>query len=188
MPPKPKFTREKITEAALNIIRTRGAESLTARELGKALGSSPCPIFTLFADMDEVKASAMRAARALYGEYIAKGLEAAPAFKGAGMQYIKFAMCEPKLFHLLFMSARDGTPVNILPEIDENYPEILLSACACYALSRDGAEKLYRHMWIYAHGIATLCATGTCTFTETEAGNMLTEICSALIKKIKEGV
>ena len=52
MPPKPKFTREKITEAALNIIRTRGAESLTARELGKALGSSPCPIFTLFADMD----------------------------------------------------------------------------------------------------------------------------------------
>ena len=51
MPPKPKFTREKITEAALNIIRTRGAESLTARELGKALGSSPCPIFTLFAFM-----------------------------------------------------------------------------------------------------------------------------------------
>ena len=80
MPPKPKFTREKITEAALNIMRARGAESLTARELGKALGSSPCPIFTLFADMDEVKASAMRAARVLYGEYIAKGLDATPAF------------------------------------------------------------------------------------------------------------
>ena len=104
------------------------------------------------------------------------------------MQYIKFAMCEPMLFPLLFRSARDATPVNILPGIDKNSRGILHSACAGYALSRDGAEKLYRHMWIYAHGIATLCATGTCTFTETEAGNMLTEMCSALIKKIKKDV
>ena len=38
MPPKPKFTREEMVEAALELVARRGAEALTARELGAALG------------------------------------------------------------------------------------------------------------------------------------------------------
>ena len=47
MPPKAKFTKEEITEAALNIVQTNGFEALTARELGTRLGSSARPIFTV---------------------------------------------------------------------------------------------------------------------------------------------
>lgn len=42
MPPKAKFTKQQITEAGLEIIRTEGMENLTARALGKKLGSSSC--------------------------------------------------------------------------------------------------------------------------------------------------
>lgn len=34
MPPKPRFTREEIVAAALDIVSRKGIEALTARELG----------------------------------------------------------------------------------------------------------------------------------------------------------
>ena len=40
MPPKPRFTREEIVAAALDIVSRKGIEALTARELGETLGSS----------------------------------------------------------------------------------------------------------------------------------------------------
>lgn len=48
MPPKPKFTKEEMVGKALRIVEEKGASALTARELGKALGSSTRPIFTIF--------------------------------------------------------------------------------------------------------------------------------------------
>ena len=52
MPPKAKFTKTEIIEAALNIVRTDGYEALTSRALGIYLGSSARPIFTVFKNME----------------------------------------------------------------------------------------------------------------------------------------
>ena len=60
MPPKPKFTREEIVTTCLALIRERGESALTAREIGKRLGASSSPIFTVFEDMDDLK-TAVRA-------------------------------------------------------------------------------------------------------------------------------
>ena len=48
MPPKAKFTKEQITKAALGVVSEKGAQALTAKELGAALGTSTTPIFTVF--------------------------------------------------------------------------------------------------------------------------------------------
>ena len=53
MPPRAKFMREQIVNAALDMIRESGTAELTARALGKRLGSSACPIFTVFENMEE---------------------------------------------------------------------------------------------------------------------------------------
>lgn len=187
MPPKARYSKEQITKAAVNIIREDGAENLTARALGKKLGSSASPIFTVFENMEEVQSAAKRAAKDLYTEYVKKGLEEVPAFRGVGMQYIRFALDEPKLFQLLFMSEQPKRPtvVNVLPVIDDNYRDILFSVQDCYGLQEDDAERLYRHLWIYTHGIAVLCATNTCTFTSEEILKMMAEVMGALLSKIK---
>ena len=39
MPPKPKYTKEEIINAALDMVREKGADSLTARDLGAKLGT-----------------------------------------------------------------------------------------------------------------------------------------------------
>ena len=188
MPPKSKFTREQITQAALNIVREQGLEGLTARALGKRLGSSACPIFTVFENMEEVQQAVLEAAGACYREYVERGLSEKLAFKGVGTQYILFAVEEPRLFQILFMSGRTGRAdfENVLPLIDESYEQILLSITAGYGLQETAAERLYRHLWIYTHGIAALCVTQTCCFTGEEISGMLTEVFSSLLKKIKE--
>lgn len=190
MPPKAKFTKEQITEAGLDITRTEGMENLTARALGKKLSSSACPIFTVFDSMEEVQAEVKKTARALYGEYVKKGLEQAPAFKGVGTQYILFAIQEPKLFQLLFMSEQPEKPdvANVLPVIDDSYNEILLSIQNGYDLSENEAEQLYRHLWIYTHGIAVLCATNMCMFTADEINKMITQVFRGTLKEIKGGI
>jgi DNA-binding transcriptional regulator YbjK len=59
MPPKAKFEKSDIIKAAVSIVEREGIEMLTARSLGKELGSSARPIFTLFESMDEVSRSVL---------------------------------------------------------------------------------------------------------------------------------
>lgn len=189
MPPKAKFTREQIIEAALDIVRESSLDDLTARALGKKLGSSACPIFTVFENMEEVQQSVFEAARAIYKGYIEKGLSETPAFKGVGTQYILFAIEEPKLFQILFMHESAAVPTfdHVLPLIDESYDKILFSIISGYGMEKNAARKLYRHLWIYTHGIATLCATRMCRFTGDEISKMMTEVFISLLKTMKEG-
>lgn len=187
MPPKAKFTREEIINAAFDLTRAQGLEALTARALGEKLGSSARPIFSVFNSMEEVHSEVLNAARRLYTDFINRGLRQTPPFRGVGIEYIRFAIDEPKLFMLLFMSEQEEKPSinSILPVIDENYPQILKSIKNSFGLEDEQAKRLYRHLWIYSHGIAVLCATKLCSFTADEIEDMLTEVCVALIRKIK---
>lgn len=188
MPPTAKFTKGQIIEAALEIVRTENFERLTARALGKKLGSSACPIFTVFENMEEVQQTVFKAVRDIYKEYIEKGLSENPAFKGVGTQYILFAMNEPKLFQILFMRGQTESHGidNVLSMIDESYDIILASIITEYGIARKDAERLYQHLWIYTHGIATLCVTKMCYFTSEEISEMMTEVFISLLKRIKE--
>lgn len=187
MPPKAKFTRDEIIEAALNIVKTDGFEALTSRALGRYLGSSARPIFTVFENMDEVQQAVIESAKKLYKEYVNKGLMEEPPFKGVGTQYILFSVNEPKLFQLLFMTEQSQIPdlSGVLSFIEESYEEILLSIQNDYRISEFWAKKLYHHLWIYTHGIATLCATKMCRFTGAEINSMITEVFTSILKNIK---
>lgn len=188
MPPKTKFTKEQITKAALELVREHGADALTARALGKAVGSSSCPIFTVFENMDEVRKSVRQAAKAVYKEYVNRGLKDTPAFKGVGTQYILFAANDPNLFRLLFMSEQETVPNfdGILPMIDESYEQILASIVTEYGIEHGSANRLYRHLWIYTHGIASMCVSKICSFTPEEISGMMTDVFKSLLKTIKE--
>lgn len=55
MPPKSKYTKEEIVNVALNMVREKGADSLTARDLGARLETSARPIFTALENMEDLK-------------------------------------------------------------------------------------------------------------------------------------
>lgn len=190
MPPKPKFTREEVIAKAFDIVRKDGFSALTARSLGAALGSSPRPIFTLFQNMEEVIGCVNKEARALYARYVDRGLAEKLAFRGVGTQYIKFALAEPMLFRLLFMNdskhTGGGMP-DLLASIEDHFDAILSSVMTEYDLDKDRALALYEHLWIYTHGIATLCATDTCRFTAEEIAGRLKDALFGILTRIKSG-
>ena len=142
MPPEAKFTKEEIINAGLEILREKDLSAVTAREIGKRLGSSARPIFTVFKSMDEVICGIKNKAGEIYTEYVKRGLENDKAFKGVGQAYIEFAAKEPKLFQILFMRELDIGLNKILPEIDSNYEMILKSVTDNYPVSRDDAIML----------------------------------------------
>lgn len=190
MPPKAKFTREEILQAAFETARAEGIDKITSRELGKRLGSSARPIFTVYENMDDLKQDVIGWARELYKQYVMDGLKKEPAFKGVGMAYIRFAIEEPLLFQLLFMNPQSSlTDVNsILPVIDASYEDILRSVQEPYGLNRETAERFYQHLWTYSHGIAAMCATKLCSYTMEEISLRMTEIFKGLLfmEKSKE--
>lgn len=189
MPPKAKFSREEIIDAAINIVREDGFDALTSRALGTKLGSSARPIFTVFQNMEEVQQEVIITAKQKYREYISKGLSQDLAFKGVGMEYILFSINESKLFQLLFMKEQSQIPdlTGVLPLIDDSYEQILRSIQSGYEIDKSSAEILYRHLWIYTHGIATLCATNMCRFTDEEVSSMIRQVCISILKSIKAG-
>lgn len=186
MPPRAKFTKEEIINAALAVCEREGTECLTARSLAGELKSSARPVFTVFRSMDEVFSEVKKRAEAIYGEMVENGLKEDVAFKGVGKAYIKFASLHPKLFRFLFMQERaPHTKDDVLPAIEGHYKEILSSIEKSYLFDARTANELYMHMWIYTHGIAALIATGVCDFSGETVSEMLTEVCTGLIVKFK---
>lgn len=186
MPPKHKFTREEIIEAGLEIARSDGLGAVTARAIAAKLETSSKPIFGIFENMEEVHEEIKKAARAKYNGYVIEGLKDEKHFKGVGTKYITFAVNEPKLFQLLFMSEQETIPnlTEIFPRIDGNYDMILKSITDQYPVSEDEAKQLYLHLGIYSHGISSLCATKMCRFTGAQISQLLDEIFVGLLKQI----
>ena len=189
MPPKAKFTKEQITKAALGVVSEKGAQALTAKELGAALGTSTTPIFTVFNSMQEVQDAVMLAAMERFEEYAHKAAHLGPVFKQIGMQMILFAKEEPKLYQLIFMSS-----ISEAQTFDDIYAHLGSLADEClnvlqkdYDLSKADAKTLFEHVWIHTFGIGALCATGTCDFSHEQIAQMLTQDFTAMMMLMKSG-
>lgn len=189
MPPKPRFTKEEIVAAALELVSANGIEALTARELSAYLGSSARPIFTVFKSMEEVAQAVREAAMKRYEEFVEKSLDYMPAFKQYGLQMVLFSKQEPKLFQLLFM-----TENNAAHSFGDVFSNLGRTAKACiqiierdYHLEPAMAMLLFEHAWIHTFGICTMCATGTCRFTDNEISEMLSDNFKGMMMLAKSG-
>ena len=174
MPPKCKFTREQVVEAALAVTRAQGAEAVTARSVAAGLGASPKVIFSLFRNMEELHAEVLRAADSLYRRRISEGMSSGeyPPYKGSGMAYVRFAREEKQLFRLLFM--RDRSSETIGEDRESVRPQLELIE-KNLGLDEDAAYLFHLEMWLYVHGIAAMLATSYLDWDMALVSRMLTD-------------
>ncbi len=190
MPPKPKFTREEIIDAALSIVSERGVDALTARELGERLGSSARPIFTVFKNMEEVQAEVRAAAMRRFEVITPADADGdMPLFKQVGVRMVRFGLQEPKLYQLLFMQENRGANSfgDVFGALGTAADLCIDVLCRDYALSRADAKALFETVWIYTFGVGALCATGVCRFSEERLSQMLTTEFQAMMMLVKSG-
>lgn len=182
MPPKIKITRDNIIESAVGIIRKKGMEALSVRNIAADLGCSTQPVFSNFRTMEELKAAAVEAADALYQSYVRTEISRGefPPYKASGMAYIRFAREERELFRLLFMRNRTGEKIDETTEGIEGLLDILQQNAG---LSREDAFLFHLEMWVYVHGIATMIATSYLEWDSRIISRMLTDAYEGMKKR-----
>ena len=187
MPPKFKFSKDEILQNALDLVREEGAAALTTRKLGKRLGTTQSPIFSAYEKVEALQADVKQAAKELFASYVRRGLEDKPAFKGVSKQYILFAKNEPNLFRWLFMSKdmiADTKQYN--PIITDNYKAVYAAFRDTYSLTDEETDKMYIHIGIYLHGLATLFVEQMCDYSIEQVGELMTELGKSLLARIKQ--
>ena len=186
MPPKVKVTKEEIVTAALEIVRSCGAQAVNARAVASALNCSTQPVFSNFATMEELRLAVVERADALCQEYIRREVAsgAYPAYKASGMAYIRFAKEEKELFKLLYM--RDRTEE---PEQPESALNSQMEDHVQHNTGLTGSEVQLFHleMWAFVHGIATMFATGFEDIDWDLVSKMLTDVYQGLKKQYEKG-
>lgn len=174
MPPKFKFTRTEVINAALDLTREHGTDGLTARALAARLGCSAKPIFGLFENMEEVQREVLSAADALYQCYLREDMAAGtyPPYKASGVAYIRFAKEERELFRLLFMRDRSGESAS---NDRESLKPLLNLIRQNTGLNEEDAYLFHVEMWIFVHGIATMIATSYLDWDMESISRVLTD-------------
>lgn len=183
MPPKTRIGKEEIADAAFGLIRKKGQAALTAKSLAAELKCSTQPVFWHFENMDEVKDCALKRAEDYFAEYLKKETSADNPYKSIGLNYIAFATEEKRLFRLLYMSDKGGKPD--IMQWDGNRPFILGVMEKSGIKGDEAREKIFREMWLFSHGIATMIATDTAFFGKDEIDGMLSDVYQGLVLKLK---
>lgn len=191
MPPKPKYTKEEIVNAAFELTREKGIDAVVAREVGKRLNTSSSPIFTIWSSMEELKEDVRRLAIQKYREYMADIFDYFPSFKEFGMRCVGFAAEEPNLFRLLFLTKREehSPYVRFKQEFESIFIPLVEEIMSQFGLSKSDAEDLLSQMIIFANGIAAYVLTDENSFSRETVSRDLSQVCIGIVltKKLRDG-
>lgn len=173
MPPKVRFERDTILQAALELVRQKGIGALNARAVADALGCSTQPLFREFRSMEEIRTAVIQLALQRYNQSIAQSFrQAEKPYLASGLAYIRFAREEPELFRLLFMCERRG---ELSIHEDVHADEILGMVAKATGLDRERAEAFHLKMWIFVHGLAVMIVTKFVELDDGQAEQLLRE-------------
>lgn len=174
MPKSVKITKEKILEAAFSIVREKGIESLSNRELAKKLNSSIRPIYYQFKNVEELNNELyIKIEKYFYKFLMDKMVDNIPPYKQVGINYIKFAKEETNFFKFLFMSGSDLVPKEFISRDNEDYQELTKLIKLSTQLKDEDISDFHTKMWVFTHGIAMLVATDTVKLTESQIKELL---------------
>ena len=76
MPPKAKTDRNKIVNAAFDLVRECGVQNLSARAIAERLACSTQPVLYHFKTVDEIRAAVIQKADSYHSDYIMRDIEA----------------------------------------------------------------------------------------------------------------
>jgi AcrR family transcriptional regulator len=155
MPPKQKFTKEDIVEAAFNVVREQGWEALTQRSIAQKLNASIGPIYSYLKSMNNLEEAVIEKAYELLLHYsiTSRGKDGFP-FPSLG--YVLFAKNEQKLFKCFFDEKHTETHKKYSQRLWQANREALKNNPDYSKLSDRQKDGLHQNIVIYCYGLAIL--------------------------------
>ena len=174
MPTKIRISKDMILDAAFEIVRKDGMEKLSNRELANKLSCSIRPIYYQFENVEEMQKELYLKIEQYFYKFILDNMvEEIPKYKQVGINYIKFAKKEKKLFQILFMTDVGLTPDAFVSKAGEDYKEIEKFIKISANIKEEDIKDFHTKMWIFCHGIATLVANDTIKLTDNQIQDLL---------------
>jgi AcrR family transcriptional regulator len=90
MPPKKRFSREQIVDAAFEIAKVNGMDGITIRKVAERLKSSIAPIYVNFEDVEELKLAVVKRIVRLSNEILME-VDTGKPFHDIGVASLRFA-------------------------------------------------------------------------------------------------
>lgn len=188
MPPKTKFNKENIIEAAFEIAKESGLSGITARSVAKRLGSSVAPIYVNFETIENLIEAVVQRVFSIMNELMAKQT-GSNIFENIGKASLEFARDYPILFRELTMQP------NQYMESYETMEKTMLKAMAKDEVmvdwTIDERKRLLFKMRVFQTGLSAMVANGHVPswLNEKDLEELLMEIGweLLLVQKIKRG-
>ena len=121
MPPKAKFTRDQIIDAAFEIAQTEGIDAITMRKIAKKMNSSVAPIYVNFKDVNELNEALMERIISISLQLLKEENSVNPLIK-MGKACLRFAMEYSVIFRDLVAKNgkyMQGYDVKMMPTLVE---------------------------------------------------------------------
>ena len=176
MPKKPTTTREALLEGAFRLIREKGHDCLTARNLAAFLGCSTQPVMYQFPNLDMLRDLTYQKADAFHSAYLLAGAD----LLEMGLRYIRFAEEEPNLFRFLFQSGRfSGSRMEDLIKSPEA-ADILAAVSTEEGLTTEEAAAFFEPLAALVHGYASMIANNAMKYDHDAIRKALITIAEGL--------
>ena len=182
MPPKQKFNKEVILETAFQLVREQGIENLNARSIARKLRSSIQPVFSYYETMADLKSDLFQMAGDYHSSYFNNVETSEKLFLNIGMAYVDFAIAEPNLFKMLFMSnGFEGKGIYDFVSNDCN-DHITSAIPEVFDKNKEKSIGIFTDMWLYAHGIASMAVMNQLSVERSEIERMINNMFGLLVK------
>ncbi|MFD0693702.1 TetR/AcrR family transcriptional regulator [Paenibacillus sp. GCM10027628] len=180
MPPKAEITKEKVLEAAFEIVREEGLEGLTARSIAQKLKCSTQPIYSVYGNMEAVKEDVYNLAVDFALTSIKKyENEKNEPVMNLAIGCLLFAKNEKQLFRTIYLSDLRKYDNDKLKE--EMYAAFLRLDDRFNMIAESRLQKMFLKLTIYWIGIGAMINTNSLELDINEVTEMIEEMYDVLI-------
>ena len=166
MPPKTRITKDRIIQAAIEVAKQSGYESINARTVSAQLHCSTQPVMYHFSTIDAMKRAVYAKVDQLHSAYMMTIPPEQDPILGIGLNYIRFAVAEPQLFRFLFQSGY-AEENSLLEMVDsEELIPVLAAMQEGTGLSMEKTKEIFLTVAMFAHGYASIIANNGLEYNE----------------------
>ncbi len=176
MPRTKQIEKQDILGAAAEVVRQKGEQALTVRNIAAQLGCSTQPLYYEFANIDQLRAELLPYVREHYLQFRCSN------YKAFGRHFLNFARQEKELFRFVYLRHRN--PGETLLD-DVNCEETVRLLAKNLEMPAQTARAMHRQMQFRCYGLGAMLATCYCEMTQEEIERELTEFYCMILRHYK---
>ncbi len=186
MPPKVRVSKDHVLSAAFEMTRESGFENVTARKLAERLNSSTQPIFRVYENMEMLKEDLFYKSAEMFSDYMLSKLnDDKPAYLSMGLAYIELAGKERHLFKLIAdIDEYDTGDIHEFLLMGDT-SKVLEQLPQTQNLTSDQKQEIFKMVWMFTHGVATLVTSKRMEMEDDEIEGMLTKAYEGFVSVVE---